>query len=112
MKRNISNPFFIYSLWSKIQLIIPISFWVLWIYISETNAAATQAVKQAKFNSFLPLFLKNYYVIALVILIACIISIILAVKGLKDKSPIASVLNIITIFFASVIVLLELFSLM
>ena len=112
MKRNLSNPFFFYSLWSKIVLIIPISFWVLWIDISETNASATQAEKQAQFNSGLPTFLKNYYVIAIVILITCIISIILALKGLKDKSPVARVLNVITIVIASIIVLLELFSLL
>jgi hypothetical protein len=111
VKRNVSNPFFFYSLWSKIFLLIPISFWGLWIYISETNKSATQLVKQAKFNSLLPAFLKNYYTLSLLILISCIISIILAVKGMKESTS-NRVLNITTILFASLIVLLELFSLM
>ncbi len=107
-----TNRIKIYSLLSKLFVLIPLGLWGLWIYISQKNTTSTLYENQDKFNSYLPSFMRSFMNFALIIILFCIISIVLAAKCLKAKSESSKAINIIVISIAGLMILMQLFSMM
>ena len=100
------------TLLSILFLIIPIIIWGLWIYVFENNPNASQTDKVKIYHAYLPGFLHNNFNLSLVVLISSVIAILFAAKIMTQTSVILKAINIITIIVGSLIMLLQLFSMM
>lgn len=95
-------------------LIVPILVWGVWIYISESNPNATQQDKAKLFHSYFPKAINDK--ISIITLICCLIAIVLASITMTNKSAnqkgINIIANSITIIIGSVILFLQLLSML
>jgi hypothetical protein len=112
MSALLNNRIKIYSLLSKLFLLVPLALWGLWIYISQKDTKSTLYENQDKFNSYLPGFMRSNNNFFLLIVIFCVISIVLAAKCLKAKSESSKAENIIVISIAGLMILMQLFSML
>ncbi len=100
------------TLLSILFLIVPIIILGLWIYVFENNPNAAQTDKVKIYHAYLPGFLHTNFNLSLVVLISSVIAIVFAAKSMTQTSSILKAINIITIIVGSLIMLLQLFSMM
>lgn len=93
-------------------LLIPIEIWGLRIDVFQTNPNVSQPDKVDKYHSYLPGFMRNNLNLSIIVLILGIIFIVLAAKSIARVLTGLKAINIITIVVASLIILLQLFSIM
>jgi hypothetical protein len=112
MSTSSTNRIKIYSLLSKLFLLVPLALWGLWIYISQRDINSTLYENQAKFDSLLPGFMRSNMNFFLIIVLFCVISMVLAAICLKVKSESSKAINIIVISIAGLMILMQLFSML
>ena len=100
----------ILTLVSLIFLLIPFSIFALWIYVFELGT--TQAESVAIFKDYFPDFLNGRWSITFLSIAFCITAIIFTSFGLKLSEKLWKSLNIIILVLSSLLLLLNLFSMM
>jgi hypothetical protein len=100
------------SIIGVILLLVPISIWLLWISIFSSNPSASQAEKVQIFNSYFPLFLRSNSSISLVVLALSVGSIVFTILGQKSANRVFKTGGIFVIIIASVVLLLQTFSML
>lgn len=108
---HISSKIKIWMLWVSILfLFVPISIWAVWIYVFEKQTSSSQTDKVLLFRSYLfELSIGDIYII---IIIACIISLVLALISKRKKSEGQNLINLLIIIISSLLMIMTLFSLM
>ncbi len=110
MKHLSQNQIKTATLMSLICLLIPLSVYGLWIYAFDLGTS--QAERVAIFNDFFPAVLSGKGVKAYISIVFGISSIVLSSISLRSSSILLKVLNIIILFFSSIVLLLNLFSML
>lgn len=100
----------ILTLVSLICLMIPFSIYTLWIYVF--NLGTTQAERVAVFKNYFPDFLDGRWSSTIVSIIFCITSVILSSLNLKHLNRTWYLMNILIILLSSILLFLNLFSMM
>ena len=110
MKSLKKIPFKILTLLSLICLLIPFSIYVLWIYVF--NLGTTQAERVAVFKSYFPDSLNGRWSTTLLSIFFLIAAIIFSSNNLKLTNKNWKILNIIILVISSLLLFLNLFSMM
>ncbi len=110
MKSLNKIPFKISTLLSLICLLIPFSIYVLWIYVF--GLGTTQAERVAIFKDYFPDFLNGRWSTTILSIIFCIIAIIFSSNNLKLSKKFWKILNVIILTISSLLLFLNLFSMM
>jgi len=110
MKRLTKIPFKILTLLSLISLLIPFSIYALWIYVF--NLGTTQAERVAVFKNYFPDFLNGRWSTTLLSIFFLIVAIIFSCNNLKLAKKNWKILNIIILVISSLLLFLNLFSMM
>ena len=110
MKRLNKIPFKILTLLSLICLLIPFSIYTLWIYVFDLGT--TQAERVAVFKSYFPGFLNGRWSTTLLSIFFLIIAIIFSSNNSKLTNKSWKILNIIILVISSLLLFLNLFSMM
>lgn len=110
MKRLNEIPFKISILLSLICLLIPFSIYVLWIYVLDLGT--TQAERVAIFKDYFPDFLNGRWDTTILSIFFCIIAIILSSNNVKSAKKLWKVLNRIILIVSSLLLFLNVFSMM
>jgi len=103
-------PFKILTLLSLICLLIPFSIYALWIYVF--NLGTSQAERVAVFKSYFPDFLNGRWSTTLLSMGFLIAAIIFSSNNLKLTNKNWKILNIIILVISSLLLFLNLFSMM
>jgi len=93
-----------------ICMLIPLSIYGLWI--NAFNMGTSQVERVSVFNGYLPDYLQGSGDVTYLSMIFCVLAIILSSICLKILGKPLRVLNIIILIFASLLLLLNLFSIM
>jgi hypothetical protein len=93
-------------------LFIPIIILGLWIYVFESNPNASQSEKVKVYQSYFPVFMRDNFTVSIIVLMSSLIAIVFASTSLKKANDTVKATGIIVIIVASLIVLLQLFSMM
>ncbi len=108
---NTSYKIKVWMTWiSLLLLFVPISIWILWICVFENNTGASQSEKVKLFHTYLPKVIDNN--ISIVILISSVIALVFALISMTNKLVDYKAINLIIIIISSLIILLQLFSLL
>jgi hypothetical protein len=91
---------------------VPIIILGLWIYVFENNPDASQMEKIKMYNKYFPAYLQDNFHLSLVSFISSFIAIVFAAKTKIHSSAIHNVIRISIIITASLIILLQLFTMM
>jgi len=110
MKNINQSQWKILTLISLICLLIPFSIYGLWIYVF--NLGTTQAERVAIFKDYFPGFLNGRWSTTLLSIIFSLSAIIISSINLKISKKIWKSLNILILLFSSLLLLLNLFSMM
>ncbi|REG82544.1 hypothetical protein C8N25_12175 [Algoriphagus antarcticus] len=110
MKSLNQNRLKVFTLVSLVSLSIPLSIYVLWICIFDLGA--TQAERVAIFQSYFPDFLHGRWGTTLLSMFFCIVSIILSNMSLKLPQKIWRILNYTVLVISSLLLGLNVFSMM
>ena len=97
---------------SVFLLLISIGIWLMWLYIFQTNPAATQLEKIKRFHLFLPHFLDSNSRLSILVLVLSVVSLLLVVKNNKQQVGWMKLCHIIIIVFCALLLALQLFSMM
>ncbi len=89
---------------------IPIMIWGLWIFVFENNPGASPSDKTKIFYTCMPNFIHNNF--TLVTLTSSVIALVLASISMTYKSASVKAINIVIIIVSSLIILLQLFTMM
>lgn len=100
----------IFTLVSFACMSIPVSIYVLWLYVIDLGS--TQAERVTIFNSYFPEFLHERWDTTLVSIVFCISSIILSNISLSLSQKIWRILNYIILVISSLLLALNVFSMM
>jgi hypothetical protein len=100
------------SIAGLILLLVPISIWALWIGIFSSNPSASQPDKLKLFLSYFPTFLRRSSSVGLIVLASTAGSILLTALGRKSATRIVKIVGICVIIVASLVLLLQLFSML
>lgn len=100
----------IFSFLGVVCLLVPLSIFILWIFISDIGT--THAERVDIFNSYFPSFLTKRWDTTLLSILFCFLALILSVKSLQLKYKFWSVLNYIVLILSSILLFLNLFSMM
>lgn len=100
----------ILSLTGILFLSVPLIIFILWIHSS--NLATTQAESVSIFNSYFPEFLQGRFDTTYISLAFCILSIILAIICLRIPGKIWLILNVFVLTLCSLLLMLNLWSMM
>jgi hypothetical protein len=92
------------------SLSIPLSIYALWIYVYDLGT--TQAERVAVFRSYFPDYLHGRWDTTLLSIVFCISAIVFSSFGLKLPGKLWKVLNMIILVLSSLLLLLNLFSMM
>jgi len=95
---------------SFISILIPLLFWVLWIYCF--NSKSNQADRVEMYNSYFPEFLNGRYTISLISLLLCFLGIILSAIYWRKKTLLLKSITLISLIAGILLMILSLFSLM
>ncbi len=95
---------------SLICLLIPLSIYGLWIYVIDLGT--TQAERVAIFKDYFPSFLNGRWSTTLLSIAFCVSAIIFSSISLKLSGKLWKLLNIIILILSSLLLLLNLFSMM
>jgi hypothetical protein len=93
-------------------LLIPIFILMLWISTFSANPSASQEEKVKIFSSYFPTFLRSTSSISLIVLASAVGALVFTVAGRKSANRIFKVVGIIVIIVASLVLLLQLFSML
>lgn len=110
MKRLNQTQLKILTLVSLICLLIPFSIYALWIYVFDLGT--TQAERVAIFKDYFPDFLNGRWSMTFLSITFAIIAIIFSSISLKLSGKLWKVINIIILVLSSLLLLLNLFSMM
>lgn len=110
MKNINQNQSKILTLISLICLLIPFSIYGLWIYVFDLGT--NQVERVAIFKDYFPDFLNGRWSITLVSIFFCISAIIINSINLKTLKKNWKLLNILILLLSSLLLLLNLFSMM
>ena len=110
MKSLNKIPFKISTLLSLICLLIPLSIMALWIYVFDLGT--TQAERVAIFKDYFPDFLNGRWSTTILSITFCIIAIIFSSNNLKLSKKFWKILNVIILVISSLLLFLNLFSMM
>ena len=110
MKNSNQTSLKIATLVSLICLLIPLIIYGLWIY--AFNFGTTQVERVTIFKDYFPDFLNGRWDMTFLGIAFCVLAIILSSICLKMSGKIWKVLNGIILIFSSLILLLNLFSMM
>lgn len=102
--------FKVLSLLSLGFILVAGSIWGLWIYIF--NSYPTQAERTSVFSEYFPNFLQDSFAISLLGILLCVLAIILSSAGLKLHGKSWRIFNILLIVSASLLLLLNLTSML
>ncbi len=97
---------------SLLFLIAPVIIWGLWIYVFENNPDASQSEKVKIYLSYFPVFMQNIFSLALIVLGSSLIAIGFAAISIRKTFVNQKIISVTIIVAASLIVLLQLFSMM
>lgn len=100
----------IVSLISLICLLIPLIIYGLWIY--AFNLGTTQAERVTIFKDYFPDFLNGRWDTTFISIAFCVVAILLSTTNLKKIKNYWRTLNIFIIIISSLLLLLNLFSMM
>jgi hypothetical protein len=100
----------ILSLLSFILSLIPFSIFILWIRVF--NIGTTQIERVTLFNEYFPYFLNGRWDTTLLGIAFCVLAIFLSVTSLKLPGKFWKTLNIIILVLSSLLLLLNLFSML
>ena len=96
-----------------ILLLIPsLWIWGAWIKTANANPSLPQDEKVEIFLGYFPAFIKSVSTTSYIVLISCIACIVISAIGLKYASRPFRIVGIILIVVASLITLLQLFTMM
>ncbi len=98
------------TLVSLICFLIPFSIYALWIYVF--NLGTTQAERVAIFKDYLPDFLDGRWDATLLSIIFCVSAIIFSSISFKLSGKLWKMLNAIILILSSLLLLLNLWSMM
>jgi fumarate reductase subunit C len=87
-------------------LSVPLSIYGLWIY--ACNVGTTQPECVEIFNGFFPEFLHDRYDTSILSLVFCLIAIIISIIGICVSKKIWNKLNLITLVFSAILLMLNL----
>ncbi len=93
-----------------IFMLIPVSIFAIWIY--SANKGSTQADSVAIFNSYFPSFLQGRFDTTILSIGFCITAIFFSIRGLKLEGKLWYTINLIIIIISSLLLFLNLFSMM
>lgn len=93
-----------------LSLFVPLSIFGLWIYVSGSEDSQLESV--ARFNSYFPDFLQGRYNIAYLSLGFCVLAILLSISSLGFSGKLWKALNITTLIFSIILLMLNLFQMM
>lgn len=110
MKNRSQTKSKILTLISLICLIVPFSIYSLWIY--AFNLGATQAERVSVFKDYFPDFLDGRWDITIISIIFCITAVILSSINLKHLKGIWKLINIVILILSSLLLFLNLFTIM
>jgi hypothetical protein len=110
MKRLNKIPIKILTILSLICLLIPSSIYALWIYVF--NLGTIQAERVAIFKNYFPDFLNGRWSTTLLSIFFLIVAIIFSSNNLKLMNKKWKILNIIILVISSLLLFLNLFSMM
>jgi hypothetical protein len=97
---------------SVLFLMAPVIIWGLWIYVFETNPSASQFEKAKIYDSYFPVFMQGNLILSLIVLVSSLIAIVMAGMSMSKTFVSRKIISILIIIAASLIVLLQLFSMM
>ena len=97
------------TLASLLCLLIPVSIYGLWLYVFDLGT--NQAERVIIFKDYFPDFLDGRWSTTLLSISFCILAIILSIVSLKLSSKIWNLLNIIILIISTLLLLLNIFSL-
>ena len=100
----------IFTLISLICLIIPFSIYSLWIYVFKLGT--TQAERVSIFKDYFPDFLDGRWSTTIISIIFSISAVILSNVNLKYLKGIWKFINIVILILSSLLLILNLFSMM
>jgi hypothetical protein len=100
----------ILTLISFVCFLIPFLIYGLWIYVF--NLGTNQAERVAVFKDYFPDFLNGRWSITLVSIFFCISAIIISTINLKILKKYWKLLNVLILLLSSLLLLLNLFSMM
>ena len=100
------------SIIGLITFFLPVAIWIRWIYIFQSNDTLAQEEKVEMFLSFFPSFMRTTGSISMFVLITAAAAIVCSAIGRKKADETFKVLNVFVIVLSSIIVLLQLFSMM
>lgn len=101
-----------WSIAGFLLLLISVSIWILWINTFSANPTASQADKVAIFLSHFPLFMRNTAATSLLVIVSAIGSIAFTALGQREAKSVYRVLGTIVIILASLVLLLQLFTML
>jgi hypothetical protein len=110
MKSLNKIPFKISTLVSLICLLIPFSIYALWIYVFDLGT--TQSERVALFKNYFPDFLNGRWSTTILSIIFCVIAIIFSSNNLLLSKKNWKILNVIILIISSLLLFLNLFSMM
>jgi hypothetical protein len=93
-----------------LSLSVPLSIFGLWIYVSGSED--TQLKRVASFNTYFPDFLQGRYDTAYLSLAFCVLAIFLSISSLGLSGKLWKAVNIITLIFSIILLMLNLFQMM
>ena len=95
---------------SLICLLIPLTIFGLWVYVFDLGS--TQVERVAIFKDYFPGFLKGRWDTTYLGIVFCVLAIVFSGLSLRLSSKFWKALNILILLISSLILLLNLFSMM
>lgn len=93
-----------------LSLSVPLSIFGLWIYVSGSEDTQLESV--ARFNTYFPDFLQGRYSTAYLSVGFCVLAIFLSISSLGLSGKLWKVLNMTTLIFSILLLMLNLFQMM
>ncbi|TMI84281.1 MAG: hypothetical protein E6H10_06165 [Bacteroidetes bacterium] len=100
------------SIVGLVLLLVPILIWALWIGTFSSNPSALQAEKVEIYLSYFPTFLRGGSSISLIVVALAVSSILFTILGRKKANTIFKVVGIFVIIAGSLVLLLQLFTML
>ena len=100
------------SIVGLVLLLAPILIWTLWIGTFSSNPSASQAEKVEIYLSYFPTFLRGGSSISLIVVALAVSSILFTILGRKKANTIFKVVGIFVIIAGSLVLLLQLFTML
>ena len=110
MKRPNQKRLKVFSLISLACLAVPLSIYVLWIYVAELGT--TQAESVAIYKTYFPVFLGGRWDTTLLSIVFCAASIFFSSISLEHSQKVWKIFNVTVLVISSLLLALNVFSMM